>query len=129
MKKNIRCVCILFVIGGCLYGLVEILWRRYTHWSMVLTGGVCFTVLYKIFKKISDVRLMVKCVIGSSVITFFELIAGFIFNICLKLDVWDYSDMRFNFCGQICPLYSFLWGLLTIPVSALCNTVNKKYRL
>ncbi len=26
--------------------MVEILWRGYTHWTMTLTGGVCFLVLY-----------------------------------------------------------------------------------
>ena len=29
----------LFAFGGIAYGLIEILWRRRTHWSMVLTGG------------------------------------------------------------------------------------------
>lgn len=28
---------IVFVLGGIFYGLTEVLYRGYTHWSMVLT--------------------------------------------------------------------------------------------
>lgn len=129
MKKNLSCDCCLFAVGGILYGFVEILWRRYTHWSMILTGGVCFTVLYRTFKKITLCSLWLKCLIGSCIITFFEFIAGYIFNIRMKLKVWDYSKQPFNFRGQICPFYSFLWGVLTLPVLFLCKFINKKFHL
>lgn len=129
MKKKINCNCCLFLIGGILYGLIEILWRRYTHWSMILTGGLCFTVLYHIFKKIAQCSVCLKCFVGSVVITFIEFFSGFIFNFCMKLKVWDYSGCKLNFCGQICLLYSFLWGLLTLPVIALCKFINKRFDL
>lgn len=129
MKKKICCNCCLFFIGGILYGLIEILWRKHTHWSMLLTGGLCFTLLYRIFKKISECSICLKCFIGSVVITFIEFFSGFIFNFCMKLKVWDYSECKLNFCGQICLLYSVLWGLLTLPVIAVCNFINKKFEL
>lgn len=117
----------LFSIGGAGYGLIEILWRRYTHWSMVLTGGTCFLMLYKIFKKIADkTKLWQKCLVGSTVITSIEYFVGCIVNIKLKLKVWDYSDMPMNLHGQICLFYSFLWGLLSIPIAALCHFIKKK---
>ena len=28
-----------WVFGGCLYGLLEIAWRGYTHWTMVLLAA------------------------------------------------------------------------------------------
>ncbi len=129
MKKFFGCNFVLFSIGGCLYGLTEILWRHYTHWSMILTGGTCFTVLYRIFQKQMFCSLWLKCMIGSTVITSAELIAGYLFNIKMKLNVWDYSRQPFNFHGQICPLYSLLWGLLTLPVSYLCKWLNKTFQL
>lgn len=119
----------LFVFGGVLYGLVEILWRRHTHWSMVLTGGLCFLILYRVFKRVRDCSVCLKCIIGSSVITTIEFFSGFLFNYCLKMKVWDYSGFHFNFCGQICLLYSFLWGLLTLPVLMLCRLLERKWRL
>ena len=33
---------VLFSIGAMGYGLIEILWRGYTHWSMLTAGGICF---------------------------------------------------------------------------------------
>lgn len=129
MKRKIRCDCLLFVFGGVLYGLVEILWRRHTHWSMVLTGGLCFLILYRVFKRVRDCSVCLKCIIGSSVITTIEFFSGFLFNYCLKMKVWDYSGFHFNFCGQICLLYSFLWGLLTLPVLMLCRLLERKWRL
>ena len=37
MKRNL----LIFVIFGLAYGLIEILWRGYTHPSMVILGGIC----------------------------------------------------------------------------------------
>ncbi len=128
MKKKEHCFYKLFLIGGLSYGVIELLWRRYTHWSMILTGGVCFIMLYRIFKYVRDCTMMLKCCIGSIVITLTEFFAGFLFNHCLKMKIWDYSDRRLNFCGQVCVLYSFLWGLLTIPVSFVCKKLHEKYR-
>lgn len=129
MKKNMKCCCVLFSVGGVLYGFIELIWRRYTHWSMILTGGLCFTVLYHIFRKIRVCSIWLKCCIGSTVITFIEFFAGFVFNFRMKMRVWDYSHCRFNFCGQICLLYSILWGLLTLPIFALCSFLDRKFRL
>ncbi len=121
IKKNSA----LFVFGGAFYCIVEILWRGRTHWSMLLTGGVCFLTLFKLFGRIKDFALAKKCVIGSAVITAYELLSGIVLNKMLKLKVWDYSDRPLNFKGQICPLYSFLWGLMCIPVNAVCKRINK----
>ncbi len=129
MKKNFKCCSVLFAVGGILYGLTEILWRKYTHWSMIITGGICFAVLYKIFGFIGSCSVWIKCCVGSTVITFIEFFAGFLFNFRMKLSVWDYSDCRFNFCGQICLPYSILWGLLSLPVSWLCSIIKRKFRL
>ena len=109
--------------------MVEILWRHYTHWTMILTGGTCFAVLYRIFKKIALWSVWLKCITGSAVITLTELIAGYIFNIKMHMKVWDYSRQPLNFHGQICPLYSALWGVLTIPILALCGLISKKLEL
>lgn len=115
----------LFLFGGLTYGLLEILWRRRTHISMIITGGLCLVFLYHIFKKFKDLTLLTKCIIGSAVITTLEFLCGCIVNLWLKLSVWDYSNLKFNFLGQICVLYSVLWGLLTIPISFVCTKFCK----
>lgn len=116
---------ILFLMGGITYGFIEILWRRRTHISMVITGGLCFLLLYHIFKKLKNLTLMTKCIIGSALITTLEFLCGCVVNLWLKLDVWDYSNLRFNLLGQICVLYSVLWGFLTVPISFVCAYIAK----
>ena len=52
-----------------------------------------------------------------------EFVSGCLFNLRMKLDVWDYSDMPFNIKGQVCLLYTVLWGglsLIAIPVYRYC---------
>ncbi len=115
----------LFAFGGAAYAMLEIICRRKTHWSMFMAGGTCFLTLFKIFKKFDKMHLPVKCVVGSAVITGVEFVAGCIVNLKLKLNVWDYRDMKLNIKGQICPFYSFLWALLTVPISAICKKINK----
>ena len=111
MKKE---TLILFPIGALGYGLIEILWRGHTHPSMPFAGGICFTIFGKIGEKLKNANPFKKAVIGSVIITFIELVFGVIFNIILKKNVWDYSKMPFNFKGQICLLYSFFWGVLSV---------------
>ena len=122
--KSIKDDCILFSIGGIGYALLEILWRRKTHWSMAVTGGACFVSLFKFYKKHKKLKMPAKCIIGSAIITTLEFCCGCIVNLKYKLNVWDYSKCRFNIKGQICPFYSMLWGLLCIPVSALCKKLS-----
>jgi uncharacterized membrane protein len=115
---------LIFGFGAVGYGLIEILWRGFTHPSMLTAGGICFLFFAKIGEKLKKASLFIKAVIGSCFITFIELIFGIIFNIILRKNVWDYSNLPFNFKGQICFLYSFLWGVLSllfIPVATLMN--------
>ena len=105
---------LMFPIGALGYGLIEILWRGYTHFSMLLAGGICFVTFAKIGEKFKKKTLLARAVIGSAFVTAIEFIFGVIFNILLKKDVWDYSKMPFNFKGQICLLYSIFWVALSI---------------
>ena len=59
----------------------------------------------------------------SGIITAVELCSGVLLNTVLGLRVWDYSMRPFNFMGQICIGYTFLWFALSIPVSAICARI------
>ena len=120
----------IFSIGAVGYSIIEILWRGYTHWSMALTGGFCFSALCKLYRKMNrKTRLIKKCICGSFVITASEFLSGLIFNKLLRLNVWDYSDRKLNIAGQICPYFSFLWCILCLFVTQICDFVNKKLEL
>ncbi len=107
--------------GAVGYSGLELLWRGRTHWSMMLAGGICFLSFGNIGSKMRGRRLVDRCIAGSLTVTAVEMIFGMIFNIALKKKVWDYSNIPLNFMGQICLLYSVLWGLLCIPCIPLAD--------
>ena len=110
---------VVFVFGAINYMAIEILWRGHTHWTMAIAGGLCAMFIYVLNTEFSNMGLIEKCFAGAVIITSVELVTGIIVNLIMKWDVWDYSDRAFNFLGQICPLYFFLWFLLCIPVLKL----------
>lgn len=114
----------LYTIGSFGYGVTEILFRGYTHWSMCVTGGICFLMLYRIQLKFSDFAMWKRCLLGAMSITAAELWVGCIVNLYLGWNVWDYSQRMFNLAGQICPLFSFLWFLISFPVMAAIEKAN-----
>ena len=61
----------VYVTGGLLYGLIELLWRGWTHWSMLLCGGACFALMYQI--SLSALTFPWKCLLSACVITAVEL--------------------------------------------------------
>lgn len=114
---------LIYAAGGLLYGLIEILWRGWTHWSMVLCGGLCFLMMYLI----SDLPLclMKKCVLSSAAICTAEFYTGCLVNLRLGWNVWDYSAERLNLLGQICPRFALLWLLLSVPGLWLCSRIRR----
>lgn len=103
----------IFVIGGTLYCLLELLWRGYTHPSMALAGGICVLLIDFIRCRFSGKSRFSRAFLCALAITATEFLFGIFLNVFLHLYVWDYSDRFLNILGQICPLYSFLWFLLS----------------
>lgn len=116
---------VVFLIGGVTYAMIEIMWRGNTHWTMLLLGGLCFLTLYKLFGYMSNYSLIEKCVLGAIVITTLEFVVGCIVNLVFHMNVWNYSRMPLNLSGQICILYSTLWGFLCIPINFIANKIRK----
>lgn len=114
----------IWLFGGITYGLIEILWRGHTHYSMVITGGICFLVIYRLSEL--ERNIVVKSIMGALAITAIELTVGVVVNIIFGLGVWDYSEVPLNLLGQICPIYTLLWFLLCIPGMHMCRELRKK---
>ena len=112
LKKYI----ILTFCGGSLYQILELLWRGYSHWTMFILGGLCFVLLGLINEVLPwNMPLLLQGIVGSAIIvTPLEFITGYIVNIQLGWNIWDYSSMPFNFMGQICLSFSFLWIFISI---------------
>ena len=99
----------VFILGGMAYGLMEVLFRGHTHWSMVITGGACVLTLYLIMDWTMNLPLVVAALAGAGIITFYEFCVGMLVNVSFGWHVWDYSSMPGNILGQICPLFTGLW--------------------
>ena len=117
---------LFFVIGGTGYAVLEILWRGYTHWSMVIAGGLCFSMFSLVAVYLKGKPLIVKAFICALGITAIEFLFGVVFNMLLKMNVWDYSDMPLNFMGQICPYFSLLWCVLALCFLPVAELINNK---
>ncbi len=128
-KKAVEEKSLLFSIGAVSYGLIEVVWRGRTHPSMLLAGGICFCGMDLINRKLKNAHPIYKCVLSSGLITSVELVFGCIFNIILKQNVWDYRNIPFNLFGQVCLLYSVLWGLLSIIAVPLSGKLGDILRL
>lgn len=111
----------VFLTGGAAYSLLEILWRGYTHWTMTVTGGICFTVLYVLHVYTRALSFLTRCVIGTAVITLVEFAVGCTVNLWLGWAVWDYADVPGNVLGQICLPFSLMWLLLCAAACPLCR--------
>lgn len=124
---SVRELSLIFLIGGLGYGLLEIIFRGYTHWTMLLTGGLCFLLFYMINFVLKTDSLIVRCLIATAIITTLEFIVGYIVNIVFKLNVWDYSNRVLNFMGQICLLYSGIWFSMGVPMTMISNYIKGKF--
>lgn len=122
MSKKIS----LFITGGVVYPSLEIICRGYSDFSMAVAGGICLCIIDKICNcRLKFRPLAVRCAAGSAIITTVEFITGFLVNLVLKLNVWDYSQLPMNFMGQVCVPFSLLWGVLTIPAMRLCSLYDR----
>ena len=104
---------LIWEVGGFVYYLIEIFYRGYSHPSMFILGGLCL-VLVGLLNELFNFEMYfeLQVLIGDIVVLIGEFITGLIVNIWLGLGVWDYSNMKFNIMGQICPQFALLW----IPV-------------
>lgn len=112
---------ILFLLGGYAYYGIEILWRGYSHYSMIICGGICFIYAGLQNEQVEWDYLFWKQVLRvEAFILSAEFITGCIVNLWLGLNVWDYSGLPGNILGQTCPQFA----LLFLPLSAIAIIVD-----
>ncbi len=105
---------VLFIVGGIIYYFIETLWRGYSHVSMFFVGGLCFVLIGLINEYLSfDTPIWKQQLIAAVIVTLIELAAGIVLNKCLKMSIWDYSNLPFNLWGQVSLHYSMGWFILS----------------
>lgn len=117
---------IVFGIGSFTYALIEVIFRGYTHWTMFITGGIVFCVLYSAFNYFRNENIIKVIFLGAIMITTIEYSVGCIVNLTFKMKVWDYSGKALNLYGQICPLFFLAWLGISIPVFFISTNLKEK---
>lgn len=114
MIKYILKYLFLFLVGGICYFGIEILARGFSHWTMIVVGGICFVLIGLLNEKMPKISLIKQMIYSTILITVIEFVSGCILNLWLKLDIWDYSDNAFNLLGQICLSHTVYWFFLSV---------------
>ena len=112
---------LIAAVGGAAYYGIEILYRGHSHWSMAICGGVCLVAICLINQLLASWNLFLRAALCALTVTAIEFLAGCILNIWLGWHVWDYHALPFNLLGQIAPLFTFFWFLLSLPVCLVYN--------
>ena len=80
---------------------------------MFVVGGLCFLLIGSIDRVFPEMPLLMQGVLGACLVTAMELVSGLFLNRFLRLGVWDYSALPYNFLGQVCMAYFFLWIIVS----------------
>ena len=117
MSKVLKVLTIWFLMG-MVYFVIEGIWRipkgGDANVVMLPIGGLCGLLIGSInqIPKFYNMSVFKQSLIGTGIVLVIEYTAGYILNIKMGLDIWDYSDMFFNINGQICLEFGLLWILL-----------------
>lgn len=126
----LRAICKAFALGtagGAIYMLIELLWRGHTHPAMALIGAVAFVLIGRINETYrGETPLLAQMYVAAVLVTMLELFAGLILNVWLGLGIWDYSSLRGNVLGQICPQFMLAWFVLSLPAILLDDWLRWK---
>ena len=132
----------LFIVGCMLGYLLEVLFRRFATAKKWVNPGfmkgpwlplygfglvLLFTFANLFIELLPDWPLydpmigrgpsvydLVPILIMGTAMNVLELLAGLLFVKGFKVRLWDYSNMRGNFMGILCPLFSVIWFALSI---------------
>ena len=55
-----------------------------------------------------SMKMYKQCILRAIIITLIEYVAGYILNIKLELEIWNYTNLKYNLNGQISLLFSFI---------------------
>ena len=113
MKSRLARYILLFLVGGFLYCIIEIMARGFSHISMLIAGGFAFVLIGSLNEWRKDMSLIGQMFLSMLIITAIELGVGLIVNVWMGLNVWDYSYRPYNFKGQICLLFMNIWFFLS----------------
>ena len=127
-KKTPRGAAASILAAAALWGIIGVWNRRLmagglSPYSIVVVrncGGLVLLTVYTAERRTHH-TLWRRCLRSAGIITAYEFVVGCLVNLRLGWQVWDYSSQPGNVLGQVCPLFCFLWLMLSLPVLLLCG--------
>ncbi len=112
----------LFGFGAFVGWVIELLYRnlKKSEKKLINPGFLngpylplygCGAILLYLISSI-ETNIIYKIILIFFTMTLIELLTGLFFVKVYNVRLWDYSKHKFNYKGQICPLYSFFWTIL-----------------
>lgn len=104
-------------MSGCIYIMLELLWRGHTHWTMFVCAGLCGLVMANVNNNLLkfDTDFRIQVVVSALCCTIFEFLFGIIFN--GDFTIWDYRGMwgTIHWLGDQVNIFFFcIWLLISI---------------
>lgn len=132
MNKTLKSIILkylfLFHFGGGTYTTIELLYRNETYIQMYILGGICFLICGLLNELYNwDMSLIRQSLIGGAAVTILEFATGMIFNVWLGMNMWDYSDLYLNICGQIAPQFIGVWIILALIAILLDDCIRHRF--
>lgn len=113
------------LIAGGIYLLIELAWRGYTHWTMLPLAAVIFICAGVLDEVERPPSIWQQVILGTTIATALEFVAGLILNVWLGLGIWDYSNLHGNVLGQICPQFTLAWAVLVLISIRIENSMHR----
>ena len=111
-----------FLIGAIGYPALELLWRRRTHPSMALAGGMAMLLIRRVSRL--QAGLLPRSLLCGAGITAIEYVVGRAWNRTYR--IWDYRRQPLNLHGQICLPYAAAWCGLSAIVLTVMDASRKE---
>lgn len=114
----------MMLAGALGYPALELLWRRRTHYSMAVAGGLAAVMIDRTRR--IPLTITAKALLCGLGITGVEYLCGRVWN--QKYQVWDYRHTPLNYRGQICLPYMIVWcGLSAAALACLEAYEHRKH--
>lgn len=113
------------LIAGGIYLLIELAWRGRTHWTMLPLAAVIFICAGVLDEVERPPSIWQQVILGATIATALEFVAGIILNVWLGLGIWDYSNLPGNVLGQICPQFTLAWAVLVLISIRIENFMHR----
>ena len=120
MMKKIISYILMLTWAGYTYVCIELIVRHQSDITMMFCASICAIPMVLLNDYFSyDFDFILQALFSALFCTLAELVFGLIFN--QDHNIWDYSNMIFNYKGQICLPFFFVWILISIPIIIIAD--------